>query len=278
MTRPTGPRLRAGLIGQPVAHSLSPPLHRAAGESCGVEVDYRLYATAPDAVDSTLDMLRCAGLDGVNVTAPHKEAAAAWVDALTPVARALGAVNTIIFGGPDGRALGDNTDVEGFARAIDPLPGRRALVLGAGGAARAVVWALLDAGAEVTVANRSVERAAALCNRLAADGGARAQPASLSEAPDVMVGVDLLVDALPTPAVAAALPFDAMAGGARVMTLRYGPSVDPLRAAVGGRRPLRDGLAMLAWQGIAAFERWTGRAPVPAAVFEALRLAAGGRR
>lgn len=266
-------RLRAGLIGHPVAHSLSPHLHRAAGASCGVDVDYRLYDTAPGAVISTLNALRAAGLDGVNVTAPHKAAAAEWVDALTPAARAVGVVNTIVFDGPGGRTLGDNTDVEGFARAVGPLPGPRAVVLGAGGAARAVVRALLDAGAEVMVANRTVERAAALCDGL--DG---ARPVPLSAASSEMAGADLLVDAISTPLVAAALPFDALAPGARVVTLRYGRSVDSLRAAIAGRRPLTDGLPMLAWQGIAAFERWIDRAPVPAAVFEALRLAADGRR
>lgn len=266
-------RLRAGLIGHPVAHSLSPPLHHAAGASCGVDVDYELYDTRPDAVGATLSALRAAGLDGVNVTAPHKAAAAAWVDTLTPAARAVGVVNTIVFDGPGGRTVGDNTDVEGFARAVGPLPGPRAVVLGAGGAARAVVRALLDAGAVVVVANRTVERAAALCAGLS-----DAQPAPLSAAPAAMEGADLLVDTVSEPAVAAALPFDALAPGARVMTLRYDRSVDPLRAAIAGRRPLTDGLPMLAWQGIAAFERWTDRTPVPEAVFEALRLAADGRR
>ncbi|MEZ4434293.1 MAG: NAD(P)-binding domain-containing protein [bacterium] len=270
--------LRAGLIGRPVAHSFSPTLHRAAGESCGVAVDYRLYDTAPEDVADRLDALRAAGLDGVNITAPHKAAAAAWVErvgALTPAARAVGVVNTVVFGAP--APIGDNTDVEGFAHALGPVLERRALLVGAGGAARAVARALLDAGVEVTVVNRTPARAEALRAAMG-DDAARVTARGLDAAADAVAGVELVVDALPTPAIAAALPFEATAPGARIVTLRYGPSVEPLRAAVRGRRPFDDGLAMLAWQGIAAFRRWTAREPVPEAVLDALRVAASARR
>lgn len=265
--------LRAGLVGHPVAHSLSPALHRAAGLSCGVAVEYALFDVMPGEVERRFAELRAAGLAGVNITAPHKGAAARWADALTPAARAVGACNTLVFGA---RVLGDNTDVEGFARALGPLPGPRAVVLGAGGAARAVVWALLGAGIErVVVLNRTVARAEALRSAL---DDPRIHLAPAAEAARRLTSADLLVDCLPLAAAAPleTLPFDRLAPTARIMTLRYGPAADALRRAVGDRRPFDDGLAMLAWQGIAAFTRWTGRIPAPEAVLEALRVAAAG--
>lgn len=261
-------RLRAGLIGHPVAHSLSPVLHRAAGQSCGIEVEYGLFDVSPADVEARLVSLRAAGLAGVNVTAPHKLAAAQFADALTPAARAVGVCNTLVFGAT---VLGDNTDVEGFARALGPLPGPRAAVFGAGGAARAVVQALLDAGIErVAVVNRTTERAAALRDAFA---DPRVEVADRDAA---IADADLLVDCLPSPAALLALPFDRLAPAARIVTLRYGSGAEPLRRAVGDRRPFDDGLAMLAWQGIAAFARWTGQIPAPGAVLDALRVAAGG--
>lgn len=263
-------RLRAGLIGSPVAHSLSPVLHRAAGRSCGVAVEYGLFDVPPSEVEARLAALREAGLAGVNVTAPHKLAAARFAEVLTPAARAVGVCNTLVFGDA---VVGDNTDVEGFARALGPLPGPRAVVFGAGGAARAVVRALLDGGVEqIAVVNRTVARAESLRDAFA-DRRILVAP---GEAADALASADLLVDCLPSPAALTALPFDRLAADARIVTLRYGSAAEPLRRAVGDRRPFDDGLAMLAWQGIAAFTRWTGRIPTPDAVLAALRVAAAG--
>ncbi|MCB9543574.1 MAG: shikimate dehydrogenase [Myxococcales bacterium] len=245
-------------------------LHRAAGQSCGVEVDYGLFDVPPSAVEARLAALREAGLAGVNVTAPHKLAAARFAEVLTPAARAVGVCNTLVFGEA---VVGDNTDVEGFARALGPLPGPRAVVFGAGGAARAVVRALLDDGIEqVVVANRSVARAESLRDAFA-DRRIAVAPGDPRAALD---GADLLVDCLPAPAALTALPFGRLAADARIVTLRYGSTAEPLRRAVGDRRPFDDGLAMLGWQGIAAFTRWTGRIPAPEAVLAALRVAAAG--
>lgn len=265
----TGP-LRAALIGHPVRHSLSPTLHQAAGAACGVAVDYRLIDVPPGGVAEAIARLRAAGLRGINVTAPHKAEATACADRLTDAARAIGVVNTLAFD-PDG-VLGDNTDGPGFSAALGALPGPRAAVIGAGGAARAVVWALLDAGAaRIDVLNRDPERARALCDAL---DPARARPGPLA-ATARLAGADLLVVAIPNAGSAAlALPFDALAPHARIVGLDYGRRAEPLRRAVGGIRPFSDGLGMLAWQGVLAFARWTGREPPIGPVREALAVAA----
>lgn len=271
MTRPE--RLRVALIGHPVRHSLSPTLHRAAGRACGIDVDYALVDVEPGRVAAAIEGLRSRGLRGVNITAPHKAEAMAAVDRLAPVAAAIGVVNTLVFG--PGAVVGENTDGPGFRAAVAdrcPAP-RRALVLGAGGAARAVVWALLDLGcAQVDVLNRTPARADALC---AASGDARLRPGALSDAGRRLAGCDLLVDTLPGGrAVGLDLPLDAMAPEGRVESLDYGRRAEPLRRFVGLRRPFGDGLAMLAWQGVFAFARWTGVQPPFAPVFDALEVAA----
>ncbi len=266
-------RLRAALIGHPVAHSLSPALHRAAGAACGIAVDYDLIDVPPGGVAAAVARLRGAGLAGVNITAPHKAEAAACADRLTPAARAIGVVNTLVFGA---ELLGDNTDGPGFRAALHPATVSappRAVVLGAGGSARAVVWALLDIGCpRVDVLNRTEARARRLC---AAFGSPRLRPGPLADAAARMAGAGLLVDSLPDGAAAAlGLPFEALAADARIHGLDYGHRADPLRAAVGGRRPFVDGLSMLAWQGVVAFERWTGVRPPIQPVLDALGMAA----
>lgn len=265
--------LRAGLIGHPVAHSLSPALHTAAGRACGVQVEYTLHDVVPGEVGEQIDALRAAGLQGINATAPHKAAAYARAEVLTPAARAVGAVNTLIFGE---QVVGDNTDVEGFARALGPPPGPRAVLIGAGGAARAVVYALQRADVEsITVLNRRLNRAEQLVGELD-DGRALLIAKPLSEAQGAIRGADLLVDCLPPSAaeVVAGLPFDVLSPTARIMTLVYGRNAARLRAAVGRMRAFDDGLGMLAWQGLAAFERWTGRRPPFGPVRDALAMAA----
>lgn len=266
-----GTRLRAALIGHPVAHSLSPTLHRAAGAACGIPVDYGLVDVEPGAVVAAVGRLRADGLHGINITAPHKAEALGAVDRLTPAAEAIGVVNTLVFG-PDG-VLGDNTDGPGFGATLGAAEGERAIVLGAGGAARAVVWALLQAGCgRIDLLNRTPRRAEALCASLA-DG--RLHPGPLAAAPALMTDADRLVDTLPGgAAVDLGLPFAALPAHARIHTLDYGQRADPLRRAVADRRPFEDGLAMLAWQGVFAFARWTGTTPAIRPVLDALKLAA----
>lgn len=257
---------RVGVIGWPVTHSLSPAMHNAAFAALGLAGwRYDLLPIPPDILGPGLRTLRDeGGYLGVNVTVPLKEAVLAHIrpDAL---ARALGAANTIDFRSD----TATNTDVGGLIedlRANDiALDGARALVIGAGGAARAAVYGLAQAGAEVLVANRTPERAQAMLAALALNAGLRGAAAVTFEqaaaaAPALLVnctpaGMWPRVDGCPWPDGA---PFPA---GAAVYDMVYRPARTRLMAlaeAAGGRAV--GGLGMLARQGAAAFTLWTGQA------------------
>lgn len=258
-----------GVLGWPVRHSRSPALHEAGYRALGLDGwRYQLLPVPPELFEETVRGLPGAGFAGANVTIPHKEAALALADEATDSARAIGAANTLTFQA-DGRIHADNTDAPGL---IDALPfdpaGRTAVVLGAGGSARAVVWALVDAGAgEVLVWNRTHERAERLC----AEIGGRATQAPLPAA-------DLLVN---TTSVGLrgedpfkALPLsDALNGYPCLVDLVYGSGPTALvSAAQAAGAMVVDGLEILARQGARSFERWTGRS----APLEVLRAAARG--
>ncbi len=177
MARPT----RLGVLGWPVAHSRSPAMQNAALQAVGLaDWRYQLLPVPPDLFDETVKALPRAGFRGANVTIPYKEAALALATDPTPRARAIGAANTITFGDA-GQIHADNTDAPALVEALPfAAAGNTALVLGAGGSARAVVWALVDAGAgEVRVWNRRPERARRLCAELGCAAVDRAAPADL---------------------------------------------------------------------------------------------------
>ena len=166
-----------GVVGWPVGHSRSPAMQNAALEQLGLDWLYVPVPVPPDLFAGAVAALSASGFRGVNVTVPHKLAAREAADSLSPAAAAIGAVNTLILG--DG-IEGDNTDAGGLLDALDePVGGRTALVLGAGGAARAAVWALLDEGAEVSVWNRTGERAEELATDLGARAVAKPVPAEV---------------------------------------------------------------------------------------------------
>jgi shikimate dehydrogenase len=172
---------RLGVLGWPVAHSRSPAMQNAALAAVGLtDWRYQLLPVPPGLFDETVRGLPGAGFRGANVTIPHKQAALALADRPTERARAIGAANTLLFGG-DGSITADNTDAPGMIASLpcDPA-GRSALVLGAGGTGRAALWALLDAGAsEVFVWNRTESRARALCAELGGTPVRDAPPADL---------------------------------------------------------------------------------------------------
>ena len=161
-----------GLIGYPLGHSLSPKIHTAALKACGLQGDYSLFPIAPDDVQGLKDLLDRVStneIQGLNVTIPHKQNVIEFMDELTPTAQAIGAVNTIYL--RENKLIGDNTDASGFlsdlkrfANAAFSLP-RSALILGAGGSACAVVYALLNDGWNVTVAARRIEQAEELASQ-----------------------------------------------------------------------------------------------------------------
>jgi shikimate dehydrogenase len=252
--------IRLGVCGWPVAHSRSPQMHEAALRACGLrDWHYLRLPLPPELFAETVAALPAAGFRGVNVTIPHKEAALALADEASEAARAIGAANTLTF--EDGRILAENTDAPGFLDALPgdrDLRGARALVLGAGGSARAVVWALRQAGAaEVLIWNRTPGRAEAL----AAELGARAVAASeVLEAPELLVNctsVGLAGELAPFKALP--LQADDLGAGSLVVDLVYRDGGTRfLEAARTRGADVVDGLEILVAQGAASFERWTG--------------------
>jgi len=218
--------LVAGLIGDPVEHSLSPVMHNVAFQALGIDARYELWPTTAADLGDRIASLRNDAVLGANVTVPHKGAVMPLVDEVSETARRIGAVNTLI--PRDGQLVGDNTDAYGFGRALrETVAGAMpssTLVVGAGGAARAVLVALQDAGIdEIGLVNRTLEKAQALA-------------ADLNE-PE-------------RPAITAGSWMD-LEGVASTALLRL--------ASARGLRTM-DGLPMLIHQGARAFELWTGQA------------------
>lgn len=224
----------------------------AAFAEVGLDWRYVHLPIAPELFAETVRALPVSGYRGANVTIPHKLTAHDVADELTPAAAAIGAVNTMTFES-QGRIVGDNTDAGGFLDALGMNPaGRRALVLGAGGAARAVVWALREAGAEVAVCNRTWRRAV----ELAEEFGVRA--VKRGEASDILVNATSVGMGAEEPAES--LP---LAPAGLVVDLVYGTEPTPLcRWAEAQGSRVVDGLEMLVRQGARSFELWTSR-PAP---------------
>jgi shikimate dehydrogenase len=254
------------VAGWPVAHSRSPAIHEAAYAAAGLEGwRYQLLPVPPPLLAETVRALPGAGFAGANVTIPHKEAALGAADTATDAARAIGAANSLSFDG--GRVEADNTDAPGFLAALgEPVAGR-AVVLGAGGSARAVAWALRASGVEVEVWNRTTERAQRLASELEVRAVTAVEPGGLL-VNCTAVGLEVGEDPF------AALPLDRRRIGEWevVADLVYGAGETALaRAAREAGARVVDGLEVLVRQGALSFERWTG---VPAPL-EAMRAAAG---
>lgn len=272
----SGRALVAGVIGWPVGHSRSPALHGHWLARYGIDGAYVPLAVAPGDLAVAVRGLVAAGFRGVNVTLPHKAAVLGLCDRVEASAMRAGAVNTLVFG--PGGIVGSNTDIGGFvaslvARGVDPGAGP-ALVLGAGGAARAVAAGLLDAGARVTVANRSMERAAALA---AALPGVRV--VAWEERAAALRGCALLVNATQLGMVGQAgleMPLDGASAGLVVADVVYAPLETRLLAAAAARG-LRTvpGIGMLLHQAVPGFAAWFGVTPVVDGALEAAVLAAG---
>jgi shikimate dehydrogenase len=256
------------LLGDPVAHSASPEIQNAAFREAGVDGVYIAVRCAADDLSGFMHGLARAG-GGGNITLPHKEKAAALVDVPSESVRRTGACNT--FWGVEGKVHGDNTDVDGFRRALrifldGPVQGIRALLLGAGGAARAALLGLLDEGAaEVLLFNRTSERARAVARRI---GGQRARVVPLVQG---LEGerFDLVVNATRLgldPHDVSPLDFARLGRAGSAMDLVYSREKTPfVRAAERHGVRSTDGMEMLVQQGAASFERWWGRpAPIDA--------------
>ncbi len=263
-------RKRLAVLGHPVGHSRSPAMHNAALAELGLgeEWSYEAIDLAPDSFEASVRAMPGEGFVGANVTVPHKGAALALADELSEAAREIGAANTLVFADREIRA--ENTDAEGLLRSLPGSPaGMRALVLGAGGAARAVVWALLREGASVDVWNRTELRSRDLCAEL---GG---EPVAQPEQASYRLIVNSTAVGLEGEDPFEELPLEA--GGFRsgqvVLDMVYGAEPTALlRAAATAGAIVVDGIEVLVQQGALSLEIWTGR-PAP---LDTMRAAARG--
>jgi shikimate dehydrogenase len=257
--RITGAALLGGVVGNPVSHSLSPVIHNAWLEAGGIDGAYVAFAPKDAAGFDALVAAGRAGLiAGVNVTAPFKEQAFALADEAATTAQMTGSANILVF--EDGRVRADSADGAGVLYALAEqapklkLDGASVVMLGAGGAARAGAGALIEAGAALSILNRTRERAEAL----AADLGPAVSVASDAS---VLEGADLVINAL---SVAPDISLAALKPSAVVMDMTYKPVVTPLLAAARARGLTTvDGLAMLIGQAAPSFEAIFRRPPPP---------------
>ncbi|GIW46072.1 MAG: shikimate dehydrogenase [Candidatus Binatia bacterium] len=266
-----------GIIGDPVEHSLSPLMHNAAFAALGLDWVYVPFPVRAGALPAAVRGLAALGVVGANVTVPHKEAVGRYVDELSPLAKRVGAVNTIVC--RSGRLYGDNTDVYGVRQALRrvKLRGATAVVVGAGGAARAVLVALEALGVRrVLLVNRTLERARVLRRKFSSGGfhvevrdfSALVEARYLKEVRLVVNTTSLGLHGEPFPAVAFELtPRECVA-----FDLIYGRWTDFLRRARAADRKTIDGSEMLLHQGAEAFRLWTGRR----APLEVMRSALAG--
>ena len=271
--------IKLGLIGYPLGHSLSPQIHQAALEACSLQGDYSLFPISPDDFDGLKALLACVRsgeLTGLNVTIPHKQSVIPLLDELKPTARAIGAVNTISM--QNGQLTGDNTDAPGFLADLRRFfttetqrrgDAKSGLVLGAGGSAHAVVYALVNDGWNVTVTARRKKQAEELAIHY---GLHTVRFSDLRLATfDLIVNTTPLgmspdVDESPWPA---GLPFPA---NAAVYDLVYNPRQTRLvKDACASGLLATTGLGMLIEQAALAFEIWTGQNPPREILWDAVK-------
>lgn len=274
-----------GVFGQPVAENPTGVMQEAGFRAAGLNWRYLNFEVPPAKLGQAMKAMDALGFRGINLTIPHKVAVIDHLDELSPEARAIGAVNTVRM--VDGRKVGENTDGKGFLRGVrtdaglDP-DGKRVVLLGAGGAARAIGTELLLAGvADLLVVNRSVERGETMVRdlRAATAGPVRFQPwKGMFAVPgccDLFVNATSIglypnVDQVPDVDLAA------LAADTLVADAVFNPPETGLLAAARARGlPTLDGLSMLVYQGVIAFEMWTGQPPDEGAMKSALSAALG---
>ena len=264
---------RLGIFGYPVGHSKSPAMHQAAANALGLSLEYDRFEVAPTDLQAAIAREQGEGIDGYNLTVPHKEAVIEWLDEVVPTAATIGAVNTVVR--REGNYVGHNTDAPGLVQSLVEagveVEAARAIVLGAGGAARAAVVGLAQARArEIAVLARRPAQGQALVESLRGHLACPIESGSIEDASSHFESATLVIQATSatlgsTPAseaFAESLPIDALPQTAVVLDMVY----KPLETAVLRRARARgletiDGLGMLLHQGAIGFELWTGRTP-----------------
>ena len=261
-----------GIIGYPLTYSLSPVMHNAAFAATGINAHYAPFVVKPENIEAAVNGLIALGVRGVNVTIPHKERIVPLLDKLDKDAERIGAVNTIVIKGS--HLIGYNTDAKGFGKAYgeavgQPFLGSRVMLLGAGGAARAVLTELVDEGVyDIMIVVRSLERGRAMVNDLLLDhGNVHVDICSFDELHTRLQRPDVLINTTPVglnsedPVL---IPADFVTSNMVVYDLTYNPPLTPLlNLAKRVGAVAINGLGMLVHQGALAFELWTGKqAPV----------------
>ena len=277
----TGHTRIVGVIGDPVEHSRSPQMHNAAFAKAGLDYVYVPFHVRPNDLTDAIAGFKAINVVGINVTLPHKQAVISHLTSISREAELIGAVNTLTF--TDEGIHGDNTDAPGVLRALEEkgnmsVPvGENVVVLGAGGAARAVVVALALAGvASITIANRTVERAIALAEEMGQKTGISMQGLGLKDAQlPAAVRESMLLINTATVSMDATHPLlisaDWLQPKTIVYDIVYTPPVTPLmRAAAARGCETLGGIGMLVHQGAIAFEKWTGIAPCTETMHQAL--------
>jgi len=272
-------------FGRPVAENPTGVMQEAGFRAAGLDWRYLTVEVAPEDLRAAVDGARAFGMRGFNLTIPHKVAVIEHLDGLSEEARLIGAVNTVVREGD--RFIGENTDGKGFLRGLrqdagfEPS-GARGVVLGAGGAARAVATELLLSGvSDLNIVNRTIGRGEAMVADLREHSGSRARFEPWRGTYVVPDDVDLLINATSIglyPDVDAMPDVDLSQArdGLQVADAVFNPPETPLLAAARARGlPVLDGLSMLVYQGVIAFELWTGVAPDEAVMKQALREALG---
>lgn len=257
-----------GVIGNPIGHSLSPVMHNDAFEHLNMDAHYHAFLVEEELLGEAVRGLKALGISGFNVTTPHKVAITEYLDEIDPLARKIGAVNTVVH--KNGRLIGYNTDGIGFVRALqsisnEPLQGKRILLLGAGGASRAIYFSLADVGVkEIDVANRTVDKAKELIAARTADVNSVAL--SLEKATEEQGNYDIIIQTTTigmhphvehTP-----LQMCSLKKGTIVSDIIYNPfETKILCEAKEQGAIIQNGIDMFVYQGALAFEMWTGRVP-----------------
>lgn len=255
-----------GLFGHPVEHSLSPLMHNAAFAQLGLDYCYVTFLVKPDRLREAVEAIRALDLKGVNVTVPHKENVMPFLDSISEEASFIGAVNTIRNDG--GTLTGYNTDGRGFMKSLSEagidVSGKRVLVVGAGGASRAVGYYLCADASEVYLYDALIEKAEQLAQHLnLLKGNARIIDATAFKEGRFFSGLDIIINATPLGLnLNDPVPIDLslLNKSHTVCDLIYKETPLLRKASERGCRTL-DGLGMLLWQGIIAFELWTGKTP-----------------
>ncbi len=279
---PTGKTKVCGIIGDPIEHTMSPVIHNAVFQNKGIDYIYLAFRVKEEELGKAIAGIKALNMKGLNVTIPHKVAVIQYLDELDPIADKIGAVNTIV--NNDGVLKGYNTDAAGFLqslleRGIEPK-GKKVVILGAGGASRAISFILAERGSSLTILNRTWDRAKTCADRIAETFQSEIVAlkldednlaAALSKA-DILVNttsIGMSPDIDETPVNAALLK-----SGLVVSDIVYNPIKTRLqREAELAGATVVSGLDMLVWQGALAFQKWTGlEAPIELMKQEALKL------